>query len=142
MTFWPRISYVMSTHSGSGGLFPMRSRGRNDSANSSYAQCTKVSAVNFLVGAQVCSSRWMSTFIWRMRCFTLDFLRSHPLAVRFARTVHEPCAPRQCGPQVAGPQCWKIWSAATITQCRHLREFLSNGVLRLEGPLTHLTCIT
>ena len=30
-------------------------------------------------------SRWMSTFIWRMRCFTLEFLRSHDplLAVRF-----------------------------------------------------------
>ena len=55
MTFWPRISYVMSTtHSGSGGLFSMRSRGRGmipQSANSCDAQCTKMSAVNFLVGA-------------------------------------------------------------------------------------------
>ena len=141
MTFWPRISYVMSTHSGSGGLFPMRSRGRNDSANSSYAQCTKVSAVNFFwqepCRQQVDVNFYLAHALFHIRVFTIS---SAPRSTLFhVPFMCEPCAPRQCGPQVAGLQCWKIWSATTILRCRHLREFLFNRVLRLEGPLT---CIT
>ena len=76
MTFWPRISYVMSTHSGSGGLFPMRSRGRNDSANSSYAQCTKVSAVNFFwqepCRQQVDVNFYLAHALFHIRVFTIS----------------------------------------------------------------------